>query len=273
MQGYNTSRQVNAVKLEPVIKAVLFDLDETLILDEAVSRHAFFVCALSVTRDHAEAQQLAESAEAHAKRIWATLPAPGLEYAARIGHSALEGLWATYDSSIFGEAALQSGIEAYRLETWRASLEECGLEGDPNALQALWQDLRARYPLYPDADELLVQLKSKYKLGIVTNGVAGLQRRKLEGSGLLHWFDAVAISGEVGIGKPERGIFEWVAAELNVPLESCIMVGDNAERDVQGGINAGMRTVWLDRRFKPRGAPATLEVNELLEILPWLETP
>jgi HAD superfamily hydrolase (TIGR01549 family) len=254
-----------------VIKAVLFDLDETLIHDEAVSRHAFFICALSVTRDQQKARQLAEAAEAHAKRCWAALPAIGLEYATRIGHSALEGLWATYDSSIPGEAALQSKIEAYRLEAWRAALEQCELESDPEALQILWRHLRARYPLYPDADELLVQLRSKYKLGIVTNGVAGLQRRKLEGSGLLHWFDAVAISGEVGIGKPERGIFEWVAAELNVPLEACVMVGDNAERDVQGGINAGMRTVWLERRFKPRGAPATLEVNELLELLPWLE--
>jgi HAD superfamily hydrolase (TIGR01549 family) len=255
-----------------VIQAVLFDLDETLILDEAVSKHAFSICALSVTRDQAKARRLAESAEAHAKRGWATLPALGLEYASRIGHSALEGLWATYDHSIPGEAALQSKIEAYRLGTWEGALEECGLEGDASTLQALWQDLRARYPLYPDADELLVQLKSRYKLGIVTNGVAGLQRRKLEGSGLLHWFDAVAISGEVGIGKPERGIFEWVASQLDVPLESCVMVGDNAERDVQGGINAGMQTVWLDRRFKPKGAPATLEANELLEILPWLET-
>ncbi len=254
-----------------MIQAVLFDLDETLILDEAVSRHAFLITALSVTPDRHKAQHLAEAAEQHAKRSWAGLPADGLEYATRIGHSALEGLWATYDPSIPAENVLQNAIEAYQLQTWQAALEQCELEGDPRALQELWQHLRARYPLYPDADELLVRLRSRYKLGIVTNGVAGLQRRKLDGSGLLHWFDAVAISGEVGIGKPERGIFERIAAELGVPFETCVMVGDNAERDVQGGINAGMRTVWVDRRFKPRGPSATLEVQELLEIWPWLE--
>ena len=49
------------------------------------------------------------------------------------------------------------------------------------------------------------------------------------------------------------------------------MVGDNADRDVQGGINAGIKTVWVDRGFKPKTATATLSVKELLEILPWLE--
>jgi HAD superfamily hydrolase (TIGR01549 family) len=254
-----------------MIKAVLFDLDETLILDEAVSLHAFRIVALSVTRDAVQAQKLALSAEQHAKRLWQTLPAPAIEYATRIGHSALEGLWAVYDSKLEFEALLEEHIHDYRFETWNAALPDCGLKADARALEKLWQGLRARYPLYPDADELLVRLKPKYKLGIVTNGVAGLQRKKWHGCGLEPWFDAVAISGELGVGKPNPSIFEWIANELNVPLESCLMVGDNSDRDVQGGINAGIQTVWIDRGFKPRTATPTLEVKELFEMLPWLE--
>ncbi len=254
-----------------MIKAVLFDLDETLILDEAVSSHAFRIVALSVTRDARQAQKLALSAEHHAKRLWQTLPVPALEYATRIGHSALEGLWAVYDPKLEFEALLEAHIVDYRFETWNAALTDCSLTADARALEQLWQGLRARYPLYPDADELLVQLKLNYKLGIVTNGVAGLQRQKWHGCGLAPWFDAVAISGELGVGKPNPEIFEWIAHELNVPLEACIMVGDNAARDVQGGINAGIKTVWLDRGFKPRTAIATLEVKQLLEMLPWIE--
>ncbi len=254
-----------------MIKAVLFDLDETLILDEAVSLHAFRIAALRVTRDVKQAQKLALSAEHHAKRLWQTLPTPALEYANRIGHSALEGLWATYDPQLEFEALLETQIHEYRFETWNAALSDCGLKADARALEQLWQGLRARYPLYPDADELLVNLKPNYKLGIVTNGVAGLQRQKWHGCGLEPWFDALAISGELGVGKPNPAIFEWIANELKVPLESCLMVGDNADRDVQGGINAGIKTVWIDRGFKPRTAIATLEVKQLLEILPWLE--
>lgn len=254
-----------------MIKAVLFDLDETLILDEAVSLHAFQMVALTVTRDASKAAQLVQAAEHHAKRLWFILPAPALEYATRIGHSALEGLWAVYDPKLEFEALLEAQIHDYRFETWSAALADCDLKADARALEKLWQGLRARYPLYSDADQLLVQLKQKYKLGIVTNGVAGLQRKKWHGCGLEPWFDAVAISGELGVGKPSPAIFEWIANELNVPLEACIMVGDNADRDVQGGINAGIKTVWIDRGFKPRTAIASLEVKELLEMLPWLE--
>jgi HAD superfamily hydrolase (TIGR01549 family) len=254
-----------------VIKAVLFDLDETLILDEAVSLHAFRIVGHSVTREATLAAKLALAAEHHAKRLWQNLPTPALEYATRIGHSALEGLWAVYDSKLELEALLEAYIHEYRFETWNAALIDCGLKADARALEQLWQGLRARYPLYPDADELLVKLKPNYKLGIVTNGVAGLQRKKWHGCGLAPWFDAVAISGELGVGKPNPSIFEWIANELQVPLESCVMVGDNADRDVQGGINAGLKTVWIDRGFKPRTAIATFEVKELLEMLPWLE--
>jgi HAD superfamily hydrolase (TIGR01549 family) len=254
-----------------MIKAVLFDLDETLILDEAVSLHAFRITALSVTRDVNQAQKLALAAEHHAKRLWQTLPPPALEYATRIGHSALEGLWAVYDPKLEFEVLLEQHIHEYRFETWNSALTDCGLTADARVLEKLWQGLRARYPLYQDADELLVQLKQKYKLGIVTNGVAGLQRKKWHGCGLEPWFDAVAISGELGVGKPNPAIFEWMANELKVPLESCVMVGDNADRDVQGGINAGIKTIWIDRGFKPRTAIPSLEVKQLLEMLPWLE--
>ena len=255
-----------------MIQAILFDLDETLIYDEAVCDHAFKICALSLTNDQATASSLAVSAAAHARRLWQALPSAALEYANRIGHSAFEGLWAQYDSSIPSEALLESVIEEYRLQTWVAALEEAGLQGDPVKLAELWAVMRCRYPLYPDADELLVHLKKRFKIGIVTNGVQRLQRKKLEGCGLMHWFDVVAISGEVGIGKPERGIFDWIAGQLQVPLESCVMVGDNSARDVQGGINAGIQTIWLERGFKPRTANATLEVRELMDILPWLES-
>jgi HAD superfamily hydrolase (TIGR01549 family) len=255
-----------------VIKAILFDLDETLILDEAVSLHAFRITAMSVSNDTDSAAKLAHAAEHHAKRLWLTLPTPALEYATRIGHSALEGLWATYNPKLEFEILLEQHIHEYRFQTWNAALKECGLKADARGLEKLWQALRSRYPVYPDADELLVRLRKNYKLGIVTNGVQGLQRQKWHGSGLEPWFDAVAISGELDIGKPNPAIFEWIAGELQVSLETCIMVGDNSDRDVQGGINAGLKTVWLDRGFKPRTAIATLEVKELLEILPWLKT-
>ncbi|MDP2274201.1 MAG: HAD family hydrolase [Archangium sp.] len=250
--------------------AVLFDLDETLIPDEPVSRHAFYITALELTADEARATELGEAAAREASALWQTLPSLAADYATRIGHSAMEGLWATYDASIAAEAMLEKEVARIRPEVWARAMKSVGASGDPERLQQRWQQLRARFPLFDDADELLARLRPRTRLAMVTNGVSGLQRRKVNGSGLLHWFDVVAISGELGVGKPNAEIFDWVASQLGVPKARCAMVGDNPERDIQGGINAGMATAWVDRGLKPRGAKADIEVKSLGELLPWL---
>lgn len=249
--------------------AVIFDLDETLIPDEPLSVHAFYVTALELTQDATRAKRLAETAEREARTVFNSLPKEIINYALRIGHSALEGMWATYDPKIAEEKLLAEQVVHLRPEAWRRALALCNESGDPEKLQQRWQHLRARAPLFDDTDEVLALLRPHTKLGIITNGVSGLQRRKVQLSGLAHWFDVIAISGEVGIGKPDKGIFEWVAQQLSVPMENCVMVGDNSDRDVQGGINAGMKTVWLDRGFKPRGVKADVEAKSLREVLPW----
>ena len=87
--------------------AVIFDLDDTLLQDEPVSRHALFVTALELTADDKKAKELAEAVGAETYALWKDLPSLAGDYAKRIGHSAIEGLWATYDSSIPAEAMLE----------------------------------------------------------------------------------------------------------------------------------------------------------------------
>jgi HAD superfamily hydrolase (TIGR01509 family) len=120
---------------------------------------------------------------------------------------------------------------------------------------------------------LLERLKG-HKLGIVTNGVPELQRDKLEGSGLKEKFNATVISGDIDVGKPQPGIFEHICRELQVDAAECVMVGDNPERDIAGAIAAGMKSVWVDRGFRPANPrfKPDLEVKNLLEILPWLHS-
>jgi putative hydrolase of the HAD superfamily len=249
--------------------AVFFDLDDTLISDELVSREAAFVTALEVTHDELKAHAVAKAAEQEARAQWHRLPPNLAAYTTAIGHSAIEGLWATYDPRIPEEVELEEQTSRIRVEVWARALAEVGVtRGDPAAMAQRWKAARNQFPLYPDTNEVLAWLRPQTKLAIVTNGVTGLQRRKVDGSGLAHWFDVVAISGEVGIGKPERGIFEWVAKRLDVDLGKCLMVGDNPERDVQGGLNAGMRTCWVDRGLRLRTVKADLEVRNLKQLLP-----
>lgn len=259
-----------------MIRAILFDLDETLILDHPVSVHTLWNCAYYAASWYSlDLEALVEAAEHQAMRLWKTSPVYG--YTQRIGHSAGEGLWARYTEAKTPEIArLREWAGSYRVAVWRDALAEQGIADEAlcEALADRFFNGRRVYPRYPEVDALLTALSPRYKLGIVTNGVPDLQREKLEGCGLLHRFQTAVISGVVNVGKPERGIFEHVCKELDVEPEACVMVGDNPERDVAGAIHMGMRSVLVNRGFKdpdPRYR-ASLEVRNLLQMLSWLDT-
>ncbi len=256
-----------------MIRAILFDLDETLILDHPVSIHAMRSCAFYAASWYSlDLDALILSFTQHAKALWSHSPTH--EYTERIGHSYGEGLWARYETQVHPAIArLQEWAPHYRVAAWKAALAEQNLEDEAlaEALVERFISERRLYPRYPEVDKLL-GLLSGYKIGIVTNGVPDLQSDKLEGCGLMAYVDAAVISGQIDIGKPELGIFSHICSELQVEPRECVMVGDNPERDVAGAIKAGMKSVWVERGFKSRDSrfTADLAVKDLLEMLPWL---
>lgn len=257
-----------------MIKAVLFDLDETLILDEEVSRQAFGeAAALASTHKNVDSARLATSAGLAARRLWQE--SPHFPYCNRIGHSAWEGLWAKYDTGAHPTiAALREWAPGYRQAAWQEALREQGVD-DAELAKAMadrFFESRRRYPLYPEVPELLATLQPHYRLGIVTNGVPDLQREKLAGSCALGWFQASVVSGEIDCGKPDPAIFQHICRELGVRPEECVMVGDNPERDVAGARAAGCRSIWVQRngRRPDERFPADFSCTNLLAMLDWL---
>jgi len=115
-----------------MIRAILFDLDDTLILDEAVCEHAFreagFVAAQRYSLD---LERLAYTAKASARRLWTE--GPYYSYALRIGHSALEGLWAGYSQTQPEIRGLREWTPGYRLALWREALADQNIS-DENLL-------------------------------------------------------------------------------------------------------------------------------------------
>ncbi|MDE0220750.1 MAG: HAD family hydrolase [Spirochaetaceae bacterium] len=106
---------------------------------------------------------------------------------------------------------------------------------------------RARHVVFPDVEDTLVALHGSWRLAILTNGTPGLQREKIAGSGLAHYFDAVTVAGEVGVGKPDPRAFSAALEAAGARPGQTVMVGDNLRRDVQGAQQAGMRAFWLNR--------------------------
>ena len=100
---------------------------------------------------------------------------------------------------------------------------------------------------FPHAAEVLAQLKNKYKLAIISNVLpttaADVVHELLREAKLFDFFDAMAVSSEVGVSKPDPRIFETVLDELNIKPEEAVMIGNTISTDIFGGNAIGMRTV------------------------------
>ena len=72
------------------------------------------------------------------------------------------------------------------------------------------------------------------------------QRAKIDALGLCGVMDAVVISGEVGMHKPDKRIYLYACDLLGVSPEECIFVGDDPDSDIKGALASGMEAVWLD---------------------------
>lgn len=128
--------------------------------------------------------------------------------------------------------------------------------------------------LLPGARELVESLAATdTQLGIVTNGFTELQTARLDKMGLSHYFSPLVISEQVGVAKPSAGIFEHALSLMNHPArERVLMVGDNLHSDILGGINAGIKTCWLnvDQLDQAPDIRPDHQVASLPELQAWL---
>jgi putative hydrolase of the HAD superfamily len=111
-----------------------------------------------------------------------------------------------------------------------------------------FEGLVEHYRLFDDALPCVADLRERgLRIGLITNNESEHQRDKIRRTGLEGLFDAVIISDEVGVAKPNARIFEHALAALDVAPGEAMHVGDNLAADARGARDAGMCGVWLDR--------------------------
>lgn len=118
--------------------------------------------------------------------------------------------------------------------------------------------IRRHIVLYPGVADLLAGLRAAGDpVGIVTNGVSHQQRGKIELTGLDRLVDAVVVSEEVGVAKPDPRPVEIALERLGGTAADAWMIGDAAHADVAAGRAAGTRTGWVahGRTWVGDGAP------------------
>ncbi len=143
------------------------------------------------------------------------------------------------------------------------ALRSLGVDDDPERAGRIAEDYGAirdaKLAPFPGALEAVREFRTRgSRLALLTNGAAGAQRAKVVRFGLDLLFDAVLIEGELGVGKPERRVFELALEQLGAVPAEAWMVGDNLEADVGGAQSVGIQGIWHD--FDRSGLPAGARV-------------
>jgi putative hydrolase of the HAD superfamily len=177
---------------------------------------------------------------------------------------ATEAALDTFDARLRTE--LDAAAEDPVATAFGAVRDAYGVDADPANLAASF--VRAEVEatrLRPSARELLRAVAERHRVGVLTNGAANVQRRKVDHHGLADLLDAVVVSGAVGVAKPDDGIF--VTARERLPADAHVYVGDSYEEDVAPALANGFGAVYVGEETRPEAPVAARDLDDLASVL------
>ncbi|MCH8222217.1 MAG: HAD family hydrolase [Chloroflexi bacterium] len=167
-----------------------------------------------------------------------------------------------------GPVSPDNTLDDIRLASWVEVASRAGLGHLGEALTQFY--FRAREKgggMLPDAEPVVIELRRKYRVGVLTNGNSTPSRH---GSDLE--LDFIVMAQDYGIEKPSRRIYEITAEQAGCDVAELMHVGDSLDTDVSGANAAGATSVWLNRTGAHNDgdvAPAH-EIRSLTEVSPLL---
>jgi len=93
--------------------------------------------------------------------------------------------------------------------------------------------------------EVLTYLSKRYLLGLISNGYYDIQINKLKTVNIKKYFCQIVISEAIGCQKPDPRIFSSTCSRLGVKAEHAVFVGDHFYNDILGSFNAGLIPIWF----------------------------
>ena len=130
---------------------------------------------------------------------------------------------------------------------------QLGVEADAaQCARAYEKNLSIGHYFLPGAEEAVEALSKRYRLFLVSNGTASVQKGRMTSANLYQFFEEVFVSQEIGYNKPAKAYFDACFARIpGFDPEKAIMVGDSLTSDILGGKNAGVTTVWVNPNHLP----------------------
>ena len=226
-----------------MVRAALFDLDDTLF-------------------DHRR------SARAALARVHET-------FAHSVAFEAFERHHTRYLEEMHIEVlAGRIDLDEARRERFRRVFRALGLEltdaETSNAAAAYRSGYLSARRATEGAAALLAAVHARARVAIVSNNLLEEQRDKLQFCGLETFVDALVVSAEAGISKPDPGIFHLALERVGVAATDAVMLGDSWAADITGAKAAGIRAVWFNPCHQPRpaGGITDADVDEIASLLP-----
>lgn len=259
-----------------MIKAIFFDLDDTLLWDQRSVKEAFVAtCQFAAEKYNIDPEKLEESVREEARQLYSAYET--YSFTQMIGINPFEGMWGNFLDDHDDFRKLKEIVPGYRKEAWRKGLLQHGIDDEEFAavLAEKFPAERRRNPfVYDDSFFVLDNLKGRYKLLLLTNGSPDLQHTKLDMTPeLVPYFDQIVISGAFGKGKPDPSIFQHALSLMGIKKDEVLMVGDNLMTDILGASRAGIKSIWINRHNKERNEVIPdYEIQHLNDLFPILES-
>lgn len=252
------------------VRAVFFDLDDTLMEEEAPLVDAYRAACAPVEERHGiPVDEFFAKARVLGREVFRT--APAIDYLRAIDAGSSDLLSADYDRNAPHATEMQVWLEQYRRGFFRDGLRAFGIEDDALADELLdrYIDHRhAHHRVYPEAIEVLETLAARFPVVLVTNGPGHHQRTKVDAVGFGPYFKGIVVSGEVGMAKPNARMFNRALDIAGVEAEEAIMVGNNLPRDIGGAQARGILGAWVNRiGERANGVTPRWEITDLREVL------
>ncbi len=147
--------------------------------------------------------------------------------------------WAEYEEG-------KMTLDVLETERWALFFSRIERDEDENEAALLFRDALAHNGiLLQGAKDFLERIKTRPK-SLVTNGIASIQRERLKDTAIEPYFENIFISSEIGYNKPQKELFDYILEKIGKRKEECIMIGDSERSDIQGAVNAGMESIYIN---------------------------
>nr|WP_245398290.1 HAD family hydrolase [Vibrio parahaemolyticus] len=243
------------MKGAPVLKAIFFDMDETL-------------CATSQA-DKAAGQKFA---------AWIQQTYPQVSDPQAFLQRYLQGVYKKLNAEFPQLVALLPDENAFRCGLIQTILAEDGIHIDAEqAQQAQHYFDSARigaFTFFPGVKEMLTDLRKHYKLVVITNGPIFSQHPKLKATQMDEWVDHIIVGGEEPEEKPAASIFQKALNLVDIKPEEALHIGDSLAADIAGANNMGILSVWVNATgaSNPTEITPNFEIRETVELKEILKT-